>query len=299
MEPTPRFAEGAQDQTHHSRGARAWNEISSKRFEPIRGASRLLRGAYVLSGIFLTTFALYPFLVAFSLLRYRRGQRLIPVVYHRIMRRLLGLTISVIGSPSRRRPLCLVANHTSWLDIIVISSSQAVVFVAKQEVAGWPFFGWLAQLQRSIFVDREKRHQVRQTVDSIADALLGGEVVGIFPEGTSTDGLDVAPFRSALMGAVHETLRRGEGFTEMLIQPVSVTYVGPKRRLAVWALEDEIPFFAHLLQVAGLGRIDVALTWGEPITADINSDRKVLTKRLEEVVRGLVANAHKAFILEH
>jgi lyso-ornithine lipid O-acyltransferase len=299
MAPTPDpspvgLAEETRRQVRHSVEAHAWRDDSNMVLQRIRGALRLLRQAYVLCGIFVITFALYPFLAASFLLNYRQGQRLIPKAYHRIMRGLLGLKISVKGCPSLRRPLCLVANHTSWLDIIVLTSFLPVVFVAKQEVASWPFFGWLAQLQRSIFVNRERRNLVHQTIDRIADALLAGEIIGLFPEGTSTDGTDVVPFRSALIGAVHETLRRDERLPEIFIQPVSVTYVGPKRRLAVWALEDEIPFFAHLLQVAGLRRIDVALTWGEPIPAGLKSDRKVLAKRLEETVRRLVADAHRS-----
>jgi hypothetical protein len=64
--------------------------------------------------------------------------------------------------------------------------------------------------------------------------------------------------------------------------------------MAVWALEDEIPFFPHLLQVAGLRRIDVVLTWGEPMPADLSADRKALAKRLEETVRRMVAEAHQS-----
>jgi 1-acyl-sn-glycerol-3-phosphate acyltransferase len=270
---------------------------SSKTFQPIRGAFRLLRVAFVLGGIFVTL-ALYPWLahpVSCVIGRATTDSKL----YHRIMRGMLGLNISVKGSPSSRRPLCLVANHTSWLDIIVISSFLPVVFVAKQEVASWPFFGWLAQLQRSIFVNRHRRHQVYQTIDRIADALLAGEVIGIFPEGTSTDGMDVVPFRSALIGAVHEALRREERLSAIFVQPVSVTYVGPNRRSAVWALEDEIPFFPHLLQAAGLRQIDVALTWGEPVPADMSSDRKELAKGLEQTVRRMVAEAHQSQALPH
>ena len=260
-------------------------------FPRIRGALHQLRLAYVVCGMVITAFTLYPFLATSFLLHCRQGQRLIPKAYHRLMRRLLGLNISVRGSPSPGRPLCVVANHTSWVDIIVISSCLPVVFVAKQEVASWPFFGWLARLQRSIFVNRE-RHQVRQAICRIADALLARDVVALFPEGTSTDGTIVVPFRSALMGAVHETLRREERLPAMFIQPVAVTYVGPNRNLAVWAREDDTPFLQHLLQVAGLRRIEVALTWGKPVTADRSSDRKVLAKHLEDTVRGLVAEAH-------
>jgi 1-acyl-sn-glycerol-3-phosphate acyltransferase len=261
-------------------------------FRPIGRALYLLRVAYVLSGIFVVTFALYPWLVACFLLRCRRGQRFIPKVFHRAMRGLLGLTVVVRGSPASLRPLFLVSNHTSWLDIIVITSFLPVVFVAKQEVSNWPFFGWLARLQRSIFVNRDKRHEVHKTIGRIADALLSGEVIGLFPEGTSTDGADVSPFRSALVGAVHETLRRAVDLPTLTIQPLAITYVGLNRKLAIWTREDETPFFSHLLQVAGLRQIDILLTWGEPTTAGLNSDRKELTRQLEETVRRLVVEAN-------
>jgi 1-acyl-sn-glycerol-3-phosphate acyltransferase len=299
MAPTPDpsvvgLAEETRRQMRDSAEAQAWRGDSNMMFQRVRGAFDLLRQAYVLCGIFVTTFALYPFLAASFLLNYRQGQRAIPNIYHRLMRGLLGLKIATKGSPSSCRPLLLVSNHTSWLDIIVMTSFLPVVFVAKQEVASWPFFGWLAKLQRSIFVHRDRRHLVHQAIDRIADALLTGEVIGLFPEGTSTDGTDVVSFRSALIGGVHETLRRAERLPAVFVQPVAITYVGPNRKLAVWAREDETPFFAHLLQVAGLRRIDVTLTWGELMPADMSSDRKALAKRLEETVRRLVAEAHES-----
>jgi len=259
----------------------------------IRDALHIFRLVYVLGGIIIITLFLYPWLATSLRLGYRQGQRLVPKVYHRILRALLGLRISMQGIPSSHRPLLVVANHTSWLDIVVISSFLPVVFVAQHEVASWPIFGWLAQLQRSIFVNRGRRQQVHTTVSCIADALASGEVVGIFPEGTSTDGSDIFPFRSALIGAVHETIRRTQHLPAIFIQPVSVAYVGTNRRLAIWAREDDIQFVPHLLQVINLQRIDVALTWGDPIPADLSSDRKVLTIRLEGAIRQLIAEAHR------
>lgn len=248
----------------------------------------MLRQIYVLFGIFVVTFLLYPWLAACFILRYQRGQQLVPQVFHRAMSRVLRLNVVVRGSHSSLRPLFLASNHTSWLDIIVITSFLPVIFVAKQEVSSWPFFGWLAKLQRSIFVDREKKQDVRKPIGLIADALLSGEVVALFPEGTSTDGTDVSPFRSALVGAVHETLRRATDLPEVSIQPLAITYVGGNGKLAVWARENETAFFPHLLQVAALHQIDVRLTWGEPIIADTNSNRKELTRQLEAAVRRLV-----------
>jgi lyso-ornithine lipid O-acyltransferase len=261
---------------------------------PFRGALRALRLAYVLSAVAVTILVLYPGLELSALLRYRRGQRRISIIFHRIMRALLGLKVSARGAPSPIRPLMVVANHTSWLDIIVIEAVLPVIFVTQHEVAGWPVFGRLAKLKPSIFVNRTRRLQVLSTVNRIAGALTNDEVVAIFPEGTSTDGAGVIGFRSSLFGAVRETLLRAENLPAIFIQPVSVTYVGPNRRSAVWALEDEIKFFPHLLQVAGLGRIEVVVTWGEPISADRDSDRKMLARRLEETVRQMVAETHKS-----
>jgi 1-acyl-sn-glycerol-3-phosphate acyltransferase len=262
-------------------------------FQRIRGAFHIFRLAYVLSAIIITTLILYPWLAAFLRLGYRQGQRLVPKMYHRILRALLGIKITIQESPSSHRPLLVVANHSSWLDIVVISSFLPAVFVARHDAASWPIFGWLAQLQRSIFVNRDQRRQVHAAINCIADALASGEVVVIFPEGTSTDGTDVSPFRSALIGAVHETLRRAGHLPAIFIQPVSVTYVGANRRLAIWAREDEIELVPHLLQVIRLQRIDVALAWGDPIPADMSSDRKALTKQLEGAIRQLIAKAPK------
>src|SRR4029077_12619967 len=138
----------------------------------------------------------------------RQGLRLVPKLYHCIVPALLGIRISTDGAPWALRPELLVANHTSWLDIVIISSIVPAIFVAKQEVEGWPIFGWLAQLQRSIFVNRDRRQLIDTTISLVADALVAGEIVAIFPEGTSTDGTDVFPFRSALIGAARETLRK-------------------------------------------------------------------------------------------
>jgi len=295
MAPAPDFKTlGPAAEVRSRGGTGRQNGLGELALRPARAVLHVLRVAYVLAGIFVVTFALYPFLAVSVVLRSRAGQRWVATRYHRIMRGLLGLRSAVHGAPSSSKPLCIASNHTSWLDIVVISSFLPVVFVAKQEVASWPFFGWLARLQRSIFVDRERKHLVHRTVEQIADALLAGEIIGLFPEGTSTDGTGVVAFRFALIGGVHAALRRQPRLPAIFMQPVSVTYVGPNRRGAVWALEDEIPFFPHLLQVAAMRRIEVVVAWGEPVSADVGSDRKALAGELEQAVRAMVADAHQS-----
>ena len=126
------------------------------------------------------------------------ARRLIPVVYHRAICRLLGVRIRIVGNPPRRGPVLLVANHVSWLDICVLTALAPVVFVAKREVATWPLFGLLAKLQRSVFIDRTRRAATRDTNAEIAARLAEGDPVVLFAEGTSSDGNRVLPFRSSL-----------------------------------------------------------------------------------------------------
>ena len=83
-------------------------------------------------------------------------QRRIPRLFHRLVCALLGVRIKVVASPSAQRPLLIVSNHVSWIDISVITTLAPVVFVAKREVASWPLFGLFAKLQRSVFVDRRR-----------------------------------------------------------------------------------------------------------------------------------------------
>ena len=101
-----------------------------------------------------------------------------------------------------------------------------MVFVAKSEVAGWPVFGWLARLQRTIFINRQARHQTGAATREIAGRLLGGDAVVLFAEGTSSDGNRVLPFRSALVGAARDALVEAGHARHVLIQPLSIAYTG-------------------------------------------------------------------------
>ena len=111
--------------------------------------------------------------------------------------RVLGVRVATRGSMPRSG--LLVCNHLSYLDVLALSSIQPCVFVAKREVAGWPFFGWLARSAGTIFVDREHRFSSTAVIDLVHDAIRGGSVVVLFPEGTSSDGATVLPFKSALL----------------------------------------------------------------------------------------------------
>ena len=205
------------------------------------------------------TLVLLPFQLiglAFDL----RLQRTIPHLYHRVLCALIGVRIREVGMRSTASPALILSNHASWLDICVISALAPVVFVAKSEVAGWPVFGWLAKLQRTIFINRQARHQTGAATREIAGRLLGGDAVVLFAEGTSSDGIRVLPFRSSLVGAVHHALGNSTHHTSITVQPMSLAYVGfggvpmgrgLRERVAWYGDADLIP---HLLARAVVRR---------------------------------------------
>jgi 1-acyl-sn-glycerol-3-phosphate acyltransferase len=111
--------------------------------------------------------------------------------------RVVGIRVTVQGSMPRSG--LLVSNHLTYLDVIVLSSIGPCVFVAKHDIAAWPLFGWLARSAGTIFVDRERRLSSSEVVDLVRDAVTSGSLVVLFPEGTSSDGSTVLPFKSALL----------------------------------------------------------------------------------------------------
>jgi 1-acyl-sn-glycerol-3-phosphate acyltransferase len=222
------------------------------------------------------------------------SRRWIPWLFHNICRRMFGVRVNVRGAPAAQRPLLLVSNHSSWLDIIILSSIVPVVFVAKSEIARWPLFGLFAKLQRTIFVDRSRRRDTGKVNNAIAARLGGGDPVVLFGEGTASDGNLVLPFRSALLGALKETLsEQGRGY----VQPVSVAYtrlqgipMGRQHRY-VAACYGEINLVGHLKRVLREGAIDAVVTFGTPLEVEPAMDRKQLARLTEDAVRRMTATA--------
>ena len=127
-------------------------------------------------------------------------RRALPHHYHRFVCAMFCIRIQVRGKPASGGVL-MVANHTGWLDIPIFSAVWPVSFVSKAEVNNWPFFGTLARLQRTVFVTRARRSETGEARDAIAERLAQGDVLVLFPEGTSDDGNTVLPFKSALLSA--------------------------------------------------------------------------------------------------
>lgn len=219
--------------------------------------------------------------------------RILPLWFHRIALWIFDVRVKIEGTvPKEQRPLLFVANHTSWLDIPVLGSITPLAFIAKSEIAGWPLFGTFARLQRSIFVDRSRRHGTGQVNKDIASRLAAGDPVVLFGEGTSSDGNRVLPFRSALLGGLRDAMEEdGRGY----VQPVVVAYhhfhgipMGRRNRdVAAWY--GDMDLVPHLLRVVREGAIDVTVAFGPVHEVDHADDRKALSRKLEQWVRATLS----------
>ena len=242
-----------------------------------------LRAAVILAAFLVITFILIP-VQWLGLILHLPYVRSFPHAYHRFVARLFGIRIRVLGAPSPGA--LLVANHTGWLDIVIFSAVMPLSFVAKSEVARWPFFGTLARLQRTVFVTRARRSETGAARDDIRDRLLAGDTLVLFPEGTSNDGNGVLPFKSALLGAA-EAMSEGKHVT---VQPVSTAYTGihgipmgrENRPLFAWYGDMEL--VPHLWESLKAGPLDVVMEFHPPLSLDV-MDRKTLAKTAESLVR--------------
>jgi 1-acyl-sn-glycerol-3-phosphate acyltransferase len=132
------------------------------------------------------------------------------------MLRLLGITLQATGTPPHVGPVLLVANHISWLDILAINAVQPARFVSKADVRHWPFLGWLVACGGTLFIERERKRDALRVVHQVAEALTAGEIVAVFPEGTTSDGHGVLPFHANLLQAAIAT--------ETPVQPMVLRY---------------------------------------------------------------------------
>lgn len=243
----------------------------------------------IILGLFISlVIALVPFQYIF--MKAKLGwQRKLPHFFHRIAAYLLGFRVKTHGEPARERPLLLVANHVSWSDIVVLSSVANVCFIAKSEVRKWPVFGTFAILQRTVFVEREKKGRTAQQASDIALRLAGGDAMVLFPEGTTSDGNRVLPFKTSLFGAAHAAIREA-GAETVIVQPVSIAYTGVHgmpmgrfhRPIASWP--GDVELMPHLKGILKEGAIDVEIRFGEPVEVSATTNRKELARIMEERV---------------
>jgi lyso-ornithine lipid O-acyltransferase len=245
-----------------------------------------------IAAVLITTLVLLPFHLVFLWLELPWRDRL-PRLWHKAALWAIGVKVHVHGEAEPRRPLMIAANHSSWIDILVVASVVDATFVAKSEVRDWPVFGLLARLQRSIFIKREERRQTREQADEMATRLNAGEAVVLFPEGTTTDGNRLKEIKSSLFAAATAAARHAPGGM-VHVQPVSVTYtrihgmaMGHYHRpVATWP--GDVELLPHLVGVLKTGAIDVEVRFGDTLEVMPTASRKHVSAFVQEQLRDML-----------
>lgn len=203
------------------------------------------------------------------------------VLVCRLALRVLGLRHHITGTPMAGNG-AVVANHSSWLDIFVLNAAKRIYFVSKSEVARWPGIGWLARATGTVFIERNPARAQLQTALFQARLLCGHKLL-FFPEGTSTDGLRVLPFKTTLFQSFFAPVLR----EEIAVQPVSVVFHAPPgydRRFYGWW--GDMSFGGHLIETLAPARQgSVEVIYHPPLNVADFPNRKALALACEEAVR--------------
>jgi len=212
------------------------------------------------------------------------------MLFHRLGCVFCGLRVKTIGEPLHNRPTLLLSNHISWTDIVAIGSVADVTFVAKTGVRDTFFVGFMASLQRTLFVDYNRRSDAKRTSTEMAQRLAKNGAVLLFAEGHRDLGDHVQPFRSALVGAAQAAMIEG-GAKDVALQPVTIAYthlqglpISRNERSGVSGMNAR-GLKAVIAGILGSGVKDVTIAFGAPIPMSADTDRKAITKLAEDQVR--------------
>jgi 1-acyl-sn-glycerol-3-phosphate acyltransferase len=201
------------------------------------------------------------------------------------MLRILGVNVTITGAPSGIRPLLMVSNHVSYLDVVILNASVNIHFTPKIEISGWPVLGAIARMSGSVFIDR-RPEKVTQGRNGILEDLARGSVVCVFPEATTGDGLHMIPFKSGFF-SLADADAGGRGVT---VQPVAVTY-SSIRRLPIDTIQwphiawyGDMELLPHLWNLLKLAPLEAELVFLEPVKLAQHGNRKALAAHCQKVI---------------
>ena len=260
-----------------------WNAAVPEKLPPAR-FSQKLRGGLRLAALATLTGTCLALFLAGRALRHWLGRR---VAFHFAVAQLWargGLRLAGLRPEVSGRPVAcgaLVANHASWLDILALRSVGLVYFVSKAEVADWPGVGFITRVTGTVFIER-RRVEAKRQERILLERIAARQVLCFFPEGTSTDGLRVLPFKSALFSAFFHD---GHG-EDTLIQPVSIRYrPAPGLPESLYGWWGSMGFERHIWDVlchSRRGRVRV--TFHAPVRPRDFPDRKALAQHCQRTV---------------
>ncbi|WMD18715.1 1-acyl-sn-glycerol-3-phosphate acyltransferase [Achromobacter seleniivolatilans] len=205
--------------------------------------------------------------------------------WSRCLMAVCGLRVVFKGEPRMTGPVLLVANHVSWIDIFVLNSARATSFVAKSEIRSWPVIGWLVAGAGTLFIERGQRHAVHAMGEAMQARFKLGDAVGLFPEGTTTEGFELLPFHASLFEPARTT--------GVEIQPVALRFLQHGKRNGFAAFVGEESLVANLWRVMGATGLSVEVVF-LPVLATKHADgslptRLELSHQAREAIQGALS----------
>ncbi len=210
----------------------------------------------------------------------------------RVLLFLLRVRIEQTGEPSLTRPRLIIANHVSWVDILVFGAIEPVCFLAKHEVSTWPLIASFAKAQRTIFVNRKRRRSIPGANRTMALRMSERRSVLVFPEGTTYDGTTLGKFHSSHVAAARDLLAMDLPADSVAIQPTALFYSSPH---ACWT--GDATLLPHLWEILRKPPLQVTVVFGQPLAYERTSDRKVLCAAAKASIVDLLQE-HRA-VAEH
>ncbi len=236
---------------------------------------------------------LLPPTIIFKKLKFP-GYKAWPHLVHRSICFSLNIKVSKVGEPLEGPPTLFVCNHVSWIDIIVLGHIIKGCFIAKKEMIDWPILGYLSSLQRTIFIDRGRRSDVVEQRKEMQDRMHNGDNLILFPEGTTSDGGRVLPFKSSLFGvtetAMHLQPDEHGQLQELMVQPVTVVYKRINNMPTIRANRPNVAWYgdlemgAHLRGVLNLLKVEVEVHFHEPVSRNLFKTRKELSAYCQRTI---------------
>lgn len=244
----------------------------------LRTPLALLRAALIIPWILAGLFAvgiIYPF--ASTPQRARMNRR-----WSRVLLGMCGLRVSVHGDPILNHAVLYVANHISWIDIFVMNAVRPTAFIAKSEIRGWPIVGWLVAGAGTVFIERGQRRAVQGVADAMRVRFDAGEAVGLFPEGTTSDGSGLLPF--------HPSLFEPARIAAAPIQPVALCYSAEGTREAFPAFVGEETLVTNVFRLLLARHLRVSVRY-LPILESGDQDRIALSRSAYEGIGAVIQSS--------
>jgi 1-acyl-sn-glycerol-3-phosphate acyltransferase len=224
-----------------------------------------------------------------------RFSAVLPIVFCRCLLSLLKIRLSVEGRRLTDAPVLMVSNHISWLDILALGAINPFCFLAKREVASWPILSAFADVQGTIFVDRQRRRQIPQVNRQMAARMAEGRAVLLFPEGTTHVQADPGPFRTSHFAAARDYLRMSETtapadaaskhvIERVAVQPIAIAYSSPA---AAWVGDDDL--LSHLWRTLRAPPLSCTVTFTPALSYTRASDRKRVAQTARTAILAALA----------